>query len=75
MDELNKVGNAIEVARNSFDEAKKKLSVGKGNVIRQAEMLKELGVKPSKTIPAGWTEPAMDEPLLALNHETTEALS
>lgn len=63
VDELNKVGSAIEAARYSFDEAKKKLSVGKGNVIRQAEMLRELGVKPSKTIPAQWTEPAMDEPL------------
>ena len=75
VDELNKVGNAIEAARNGFDEANMKLSVGKGNVIRQAEMLKELGVKPSKTIPAQWTEPAIDEPLLALNPETTEALS
>ena len=59
----------------SFDEAKKKLSVGKGNVIRQAEMLKELGVKPSKAISAQWAEPAMDEPLPALTIETTEELS
>jgi DNA recombination protein RmuC len=75
VDELNKVGNAIEAARNSFDEAKRKLSVGKGNVIRQAEMLKELGVKPSKTISAQWAEPAMDEPLAALTTETSEELS
>jgi DNA recombination protein RmuC len=75
VDELNKVGNAIEVARNSFDEAKRKLSVGKGNVIRQAEMLKELGVKPSKAISAQWAEPAMDEPLPALTTETSEELS
>jgi DNA recombination protein RmuC len=71
VDELNKVGNAIEAARNSFDEAKKKLSIGKGNVIRQAEMLRDLGVKPSKAIPAQWAEPAMDEPLPTLTDETT----
>jgi DNA recombination protein RmuC len=71
VDELSKVGNAIEAARNSFDEAKRKLSIGKGNVIRQAQMLKELGVKPSKGIPAQWAEPAMDEPLVALTDETT----
>ena len=75
VDELTKVGNAIEAARNSFDEAKKKLSVGKGNVIRQAEMLKELGVKPSKSIPAQWAELAMDPLLASMANETTEELS
>lgn len=75
VDELTKVGNAIEAARNSFDEAKKKLYVGKGNVIRQAEMLRELGVKPSKLISAQWAEPAMDESLPALADETTNETS
>ena len=75
VDELTKVGNAIEAARNSFDEAKRKLSIGKGNVIRQAEMLKELGVKPNKPISAQWADPAMDELLPALTNETTEELS
>lgn len=69
VEELNKVGIAIESARSSFDEAKKKLSSGKGNVIRQAEMLKELGVKPSKTLPAAWVEPAMEDAPLALTEE------
>ena len=32
------------------DEAVKKLSTGRGNVIRQAEMLRELGVKPTKQL-------------------------
>lgn len=61
VEELNKVGNALEAARASFDEAKKKLYTGKGNVIRQAEMLKELGVKPSKALPPAWVERATDE--------------
>lgn len=69
VEELNKVGNAIESARSSFDDAKKKLTSGKGNVIRQAEMLKELGVKPTKPLPAAWVEPAMDDAPLALIEE------
>ncbi len=69
VEELNKVGNAIESARSSFDEAKKKLTSGKGNVIRQAEMLKDLGVKPSRALPAAWVEPAMDDAALALTAE------
>ncbi len=70
VEEMNKVGNALEVARNSFDEAKKKLSSGKGNVIRQAELLKNLGVKPSKQLNPRWVEPAIDEPLLVSVDET-----
>lgn len=73
VEELNKVGNAIDSARSSFDEAKKKLTSGKGNVIRQAEMLKELGVKPSRALPAAWVEPALDDSALALTFETETA--
>lgn len=73
VEELNKVGNAIDSARSSFDEAKKKLTSGKGNVIRQAEMLKELGVKPSRSLPAAWVEPAVDDSALALTLETETA--
>ena len=48
--ELTKVGNSINQAKNSFDEASKKLVHGRGSVIRQAEMLRDLGVKPTKTL-------------------------
>jgi DNA recombination protein RmuC len=41
---------------------------GKGNVIRQAEMLKGLGVKPGKTMPTEMIDAAMEEPeLLSVN--------
>jgi DNA recombination protein RmuC len=49
--DLVKVGAGLETARGSYEEAVKKLSTGRGNVIRQAEMLKELGVKTSKPMP------------------------
>lgn len=48
--ELTKVGNSINQAKNSFDEASKKLVHGRGSVIRQAEMLRDLGIKPTKTL-------------------------
>lgn len=50
--ELQKVGQRLGDAQAAFAEAQKKLSEGRGNVIRQAEMLKELGVKPGKALPA-----------------------
>lgn len=65
-EDLSKVGVRLNSARDSYDEAVKKLSTGKGSAIRQAEMLKELGVKPSKNMPLSMSEAAMDDhqPLL-----------
>ena len=68
--DLQKVGDRIQQAQDSYNEARKKFSEGGGNVIRQAEMLKMLGVKPNKQIPAQWVEPALDEPLAELTHES-----
>lgn len=48
--DLESVGDKLEKAQDAFDDAKTKL-IGNGGLIRQAEMLKELGVKPNKSIP------------------------
>ncbi len=63
--DLQKVGERIQQAQESYDEARSKFSEGKGNLIRQAEMLKELGVKPRRQLPPQWVDPAMDAPLPA----------
>lgn len=60
--ELQKVGERLVQARQSYDDAFGKLSTERGNLVRQAEMLKELGVKPSKSLPAPLVEAAEDEP-------------
>jgi DNA recombination protein RmuC len=49
--DLQKVGERLEQAQASFTAAHNKLAIGKGNVIRQAEMLRDLGVKPTKSLP------------------------
>jgi DNA recombination protein RmuC len=46
--DLDDVGQRIESTRVSFDRARSKLATGKGNLIRRAELLKELGAKTSK---------------------------
>lgn len=48
---LEEVGHRIEQTQKSYDEAKSRLSEGSGNVIRQVEMLKELGAKATKQLP------------------------
>jgi|GEM_PF-9542 len=49
--DLQKVGAKLKDAQSAYDEAEKRLSTGRGNVIRQAEMLKGLGVKATKALP------------------------
>jgi DNA recombination protein RmuC len=61
--DLVKVGSGLETARDSYEEAMKKLTTGKGNVIRQAELLKGLGVKPSKQLPRELIEVQEELPL------------
>jgi DNA recombination protein RmuC len=64
VDELKSVGERLEQARTSYGQALGKFSTGKGNVIRQAEMLKSLGVKPKKNLPAEVVDGSGEEELL-----------
>jgi DNA recombination protein RmuC len=50
VEDLDMLGKRLQQAQISYDDAYGKFSKGKGNVIRQAEMLKKLGIKPSKSI-------------------------
>ena len=69
--DFSEVGTRLESAQRSYAEAMLKLHTGRGNVIRQAEMLKALGVKPSKQLPQGLVELAQQE-TLALAEEPAE---
>jgi DNA recombination protein RmuC len=56
--DLDSVGAKLRQAQQSYDDAYKKLSTGQGNLVRQAEMLIDLGVKPAKRLPQGLAERA-----------------
>ncbi|HVT89439.1 MAG TPA: DNA recombination protein RmuC [Tepidisphaeraceae bacterium] len=61
VNDLQEVGKRIDQAQQSYHEARRKLSEGRGNVIRQAEMLKDLGVKPTKSLAAQWADSTPEE--------------
>src|SRR3984957_2871534 len=61
--DFTEVGKRLDQAKISHESALAKLHTGPGNVIRQAEMLKELGVKPTKQLPQGLVELAQQETL------------
>ena len=62
--DLEKIGERLEQAKESYEGALNKFSQGSGNVIRRAEKLKELGVTPSKSLPVHIVEIALEEPLV-----------
>ncbi len=50
VDDLRLVGDRLAAAQNAYASAERKLVSGRGNAIRQAEMLRDLGIKPTKRI-------------------------
>jgi DNA recombination protein RmuC len=50
VDDLERIGGQIDSLQHTYQDAHKKLTSGKGNLVRQAEKLKELGVKTEKSL-------------------------
>ncbi|HEX5656769.1 MAG TPA: DNA recombination protein RmuC [Polyangiales bacterium] len=50
--DLEKVGASLNAAQRSYEGALNKFSTGKGNLVGQADRLKQLGLKLKKTLPA-----------------------
>jgi DNA recombination protein RmuC len=63
VDDLRRVESSLDQAKNTYLQAYNKLATGKGNVIRQAEMLKQLGIKPKKELPTSLVEMSSQEEL------------
>lgn len=72
--DLEAVGKALRAADQSYGTAMKKLSEGRGNLLRQVEMLKQLGIRTSKSLPRNLLDAsAADEENLALAAEADES--
>jgi DNA recombination protein RmuC len=70
--DLEAVGKNLRSADQSYELAMNKLSGGRENLVRQVEMLKQLGLRTSKALPQNLVDAAADEddePLLALAAE------
>jgi len=56
VEDLRTVGVRLHQAQEAYSDAERRLTVQKGNVIWQAKMLSDLGVKPSKELPQTMVE-------------------
>ncbi len=54
--DLEKIGTNLEQTRKNYDLAMNKLYDGRGNLVRSAEKLRELGAKASKELPQKYLE-------------------
>lgn len=52
IEDLQQIEKSLNSAKNSYDDAIKKLSTGNGNLIGKAEKLKNMGAKASKSLPS-----------------------
>ena len=77
VEDLRAVGMRLSQAKGSYEEAYGKLSTGRGNLVRQAELLKGMGVKARKSLPPELTagaaefgeEPSLEVPEPAINRD------
>ncbi len=51
VEEMQKLGAQIDTLQKTYDAARQKLADGRGNLIKQAEKLKDLGAKTGKSMP------------------------
>jgi DNA recombination protein RmuC len=61
VDNLSNIGIHIQRAQKSYEDAFGQLKSGRGNLIGQAEKLRELGVKAKKTLPPSMVEEAGED--------------
>ncbi|MET3107182.1 DNA recombination protein RmuC [Oxalobacteraceae bacterium GrIS 2.11] len=69
VEDLEDVGKKLGQTQKSFDDARAKLVSGRGNLIRQAEQVKKLGVKPNKNLPVHLLDDddAQDAPVVRIS--------
>ena len=56
LDSMDKVDKSLSGAQKSFDEAKNRLSAGRGSVVSRVRNLQKLGAKNTKQLPPGWDD-------------------
>jgi DNA recombination protein RmuC len=61
VEDMGEVGKSLAAAQKSWEGASNKLHTGSGNLVRQAEQIKILGAKASKSLPGALVDKASEE--------------
>lgn len=60
IEDMHKLGERLEQAHKSYESAMNKLETGRGNLIARTQRLYKLGVQPSKSLPEGLVQAALE---------------
>ncbi len=60
VESLEGIGTHLDKANKAFDVTKKRLTEGKGNVVRRIEQLREMGAKATRELPSQYVRAAED---------------
>jgi DNA recombination protein RmuC len=71
VEDMNSLGLRLKQAQSDYDEAYGKLSNGRGNLVGQAQKLRQLGVKPSKSLAPALVDGAYESGELPFLDEDT----
>ena len=72
VDDLEKIGTRIRQANESYDAAMNKLSEGRGNLVRRAEKIRNLGASNTKLLPESLRSDVEQDPPHLVQAETDE---
>lgn len=61
MDDMVKVGNQLSSTRSTYEDAMKKLVTGRGNLVNQAEKLREMGARNTRRIDEKIVQRALED--------------
>jgi DNA recombination protein RmuC len=75
MEDMNSLGTRLKQAQGDYDDAFNKLSIGRGNLVGQAQKLRQLGVKPSKSLAPALVDGAYESDELPFAVESDEPAS
>ena len=67
--DMEKIDSSINQLRSTFGDAMNKLSTGRGNLVRQAEGLRKLGIKAKKRRPDKFSDPDNADTALLPEHD------
>ncbi|RFM26368.1 DNA recombination protein RmuC [Deminuibacter soli] len=61
IDNFEKIGKVLGTLQGTYDDAFRQLATGRGNVVQQAEQMKQLHIKSARQIPAAYLNDAATE--------------
>jgi DNA recombination protein RmuC len=65
LDDLKSIGDKLQASQKSYEDALSKLTSGRGNIIRRAAELKEIGAKATKALPSSLVDKAFQSEQLS----------